>query len=315
MKWIPALFMALLFLPGNIVRAQTVGMNFLDIAPSPLTLSRSDIQSVGEGLPSAMFGNPSLTALEETKSTLEINQTLWLGDSRISFAGWNYKTKKWTIGLAAYSNIVDDIEQRDAPTQNPSLFDARFTAVGFSAARSLGPLNMGITAAYLNEDLLVQNAQGYAINAGISSFLADERVMIGVSVENLGSMENLDINATQLPTNIRVGSKAKLANVSLVALDELSIGLTLMAELVFPFNDRIVSTTQSQTLDPFPITAAEISVDDFLSFNFGYRFDDNLRSFSTGFGFVYQDFKLFYALSPTTQGFEPVHSIGMKYGF
>ena len=301
----------------SVAKAQnTTGMNFLEIAPNAASMGNSDIQSVMNPAPAAVFGNPAVLATLSDTTSIEINQTLWLAGSRISFGGVSYKRQQWTLSAAVFTNTIGDIEIRDRPEPSSDTFTARFTAIGFSAARAFKWLNIGASIAYLNEDLLFANASGYMINAGLLASLSNNRIRIGAHVENLGSMNTLVIQSSNLPTNIRTGISADIAQFTFPKGDNVPLLLTTNLEIVTPISERFISEdSQVSVPSPFILTGLSLLIDDIGILRLGYRTDDNIRSFSFGTGVFIDRFQFNYSLSPTETGFSPIHSIGLIYSF
>lgn len=154
------------------------------------------------------------------------------------------------------------------------------------------------------------------MNAGFMASLSENRIRLGAHIENLGSMNTLVETSSSLPTNLKTGISADIAQFTFPKGDNIPLLLTTNLELVTPVSERFISSEGIiSTPSPFVLAGMSLLIDDIGILRFGYRTDDNIRSFSFGSGVFIDRFQFNYSLSPTETGFSPIHSIGLIYTF
>ena len=298
--------------------SQSSGMQFLMTGPSAQNMGISDGHTASLTGASAIFLNPSMLALEK-QSSATISYMLWpAADLQNSFAGMSYRREKDAFGVALLSSLIDDVAFRNLPTQEPDgTFAVRYFSIATSYARNIGPLSLGLTGMYLHEQYFQQDASGYGLNAGIGMNLLEERVRVGASLRNLGSMNELSEVATELPTMLSFGADIQLIQFSTTAADdEIPLLISFIGDFNHPINEfEPVDDTINPRDDGYFNLGLEVNISDLIDLRGGYRTGDTQRRFSIGAGLLISEFYFNYAFMPHETGFGTAHAISLQYKF
>ena len=297
---------------------RTSGMDFLNIGPSARSLGLSEaVTSLPLGASSIYF-NPSALSFTQ-KSSLEIDYTNWIVDSQNRHASALLKNGVHTFGASLFSSSVEDIQARGnqaGPSQGT--FSVEYISIAGAYAYRYKNFSAGIALHYLNEVFLTNSASGYGFNAGLFGTFLDERLRVGLSLLNAGRMEKLDQVRTKLPTNLRVGASAKAVTFNTPGENDFPITLSLFTDYVQPINDSgdIQASAITQDPDaPYLNLGFEAEGADFLTVRMGYKTGNTTRPLTFGTGIVIDPVEVNYALVIFDTGYNPTHSLGLRYFF
>ncbi|MBP3192422.1 PorV/PorQ family protein [Natronogracilivirga saccharolytica] len=297
---------------------QTTGMQFLLTGPSAHNMGISEGNTASLSGASSIFLNPSMLALEK-QSSATISYMIWPAtDTQNSFAGLAYRRDNDAFGVAFMSSLIDDVAFRQNPTQNPDgTFSVRYFSVATSYARNIGPLSLGLTGMYLHEQYFQQDAGGYGLNAGVGMNIFDERVRLGASLRNLGSMDELSETATELPTMLSFGADIRFLQFSTTAADdEIPLLVSFIGDFNLPLNEfEPEDGSISPQKDGYFNLGMELRVSDLIDLRGGYRTGETERRFSLGAGLLISEFYFNYAFMPYETGFGTAHAISLQYNF
>ncbi|NTW48510.1 MAG: PorV/PorQ family protein [Chlorobiales bacterium] len=276
------LLLTVLFLvSGNVALAQT-GLSFLKIGPSAReqALANAGVASASDA--SANYYNPALLT-SGTGSSLLFSQNFWLIDSYSSYAAVQFNGEKSAFGIALNWFSVQDIPVRTRPTTEPDgFFNAQSAALGLSYAHRLSSiLTLAITGKLLYEKIFIDDAMGFAGDISAAVRPMGEKLTIGASVQNIGSMGKLMEESTKLPTTLRLGAAYTIPFPSLQSDLLLEGGLTTI------FSDYSIFSL-----------GAEFGFQKFLWGRLGMAFGNDSRGISAGIGLKYNKFKFDYAFIP-----------------
>ena len=313
----PGLFFTFFLMISTALIAQERGTGFemLNIAPSPYSLSKAEATvSIPNGTAS-IYTNPSLLALNPT-SSLDLGYSFWIADISNIFGGANFKNNRQSIAFAFYTLGSDDYRQSDGPGPSNGTFSIQYLSVAGAYAYDFEYFALGAAFQYLNEDIYTYRASGYAFNAGVASDFLDGRIRTGASVSNLGEMEELDVEATTLPANFKLGASADLFEVSAQRNNDLPILLSVFADYTYPLAEKSENNYEDYSpADPFLGLGLSLTLADVLEVSGGYRTKDEARPFSFGASFIAENITFNYALVPFKTGRGTVHSVGLQYQF
>ena len=306
-------------LPSDAISRQSTGMHFLLVGPSAHNMGASDGHTAALTGASAIYLNPALLSLEK-QSSATVSYMVWPAtDTRNSFAGLVYKSDRQAFGVALLSSLIDDIPFRSSPTPSPDgYFAIRYFSLAGSYSRSFGPLAAGLTGMYLYEQYFRQSASGFAVNTGLALNLLDERARLGVSLRNLGSMQDLAETATRLPTLLSVGTDIQLLQFSTSALDdEIPLLISVVADYNIPLND--ISGSREESIlaqdDGYLNAGLEVNIAEIIDLRAGFRTGATERRLNFGAGLFVSDFYFNYAFLPFQDGFGVAHSVSLQYYF
>jgi len=291
------------------------GLDFLNIGPS------SQILSLGEGSTAVSTGsssfyiNPALLSYA-SQTGLDANYTLWVSNVKSQFAAAHVKKNRLTLAGGVYSTQSDDFEARNQPGPSNGSFSISYLALSGAASYQLGPISMGLTAHYLREEIFQLRANGYAFNFGAASRLLNDRVTLGMSLNNVGEMEELDLEATPLPTVFKTGISAQLIEFNTTGQNDLPVLLTLFSDWSIPINEFSVGDFAADDANDGYFTFGAIAdIADIFEFRSAYKIGPTERPFSTGMGIFVDPLKFNYAFIPFSTGYGSAHSFGIQYSF
>ena len=295
--------------------AQGSGFEVLSIAPTPYSLSKAEATtSISEGAAS-IFSNPALLSLNEF-SSIDLGYSFWIANVNNIFGGVNFKKGRRAVAFSFYTSGADDYESRNNPGPPTGEFSIQYVSIAAAYAYDFKYFALGGAFQYLNEENFTYRASGYAFNLGIASEFLDDRIRAGASVSNLGEMEKLNINATPLPSNFKVGTSADVIEFTPPKNDDLPILLSAYVDYVYP----IVETDDKDYADytvpgSYLNLGVSFTVAEVLQVSGGYKTQNNVRPVSFGASFSADEITFNYALIPFNTGYGTVHSIGIQYKF
>lgn len=297
---------------------QSTGMHFLLMGPSAHNMGISDGHTASLTGASAIFINPSMLAMEE-QSSATASYMLWPAtDTQNSFAGVTFRREHDAFGVAFLSSLIDDIPFRSGPTSDPDGFFAiRYFSLASSYAREIGPLSIGLTGMYLYEQFFQYDASGYGFNAGLGVNVLEDRMRLGASLRNFGSMNELAETSTNLPTLVSFGTDIRLLQFSTSATqDEIPLLLSLVADYNIPLNEieQNDGTINPQN-DGYINAGLELNISEIIDLRAGYRSGDTQRRFGFGGGLLVNELYFNYAFIPFETGFGSGHAISLQYYF
>ena len=148
-----------------------------------------------------IFWNPAgLTTVHDRELTAM--QHFSFADINNQTIGYAQRIERLVWG-ASFLGSFTEIERRQGPTEDP---DSTVTVGGFATGLSLAyplgeSLSIGGTAKIISEQLDIQNAFGAAADVGVVARLLDNRLGIGVAVQNAGVLDG----GENLPMALRAG--------------------------------------------------------------------------------------------------------------
>lgn len=308
----------------NAQNSGVTGMQFLEIGPSAPAFGISESYTAASLGPSTLYGNPANMAFE-SRSSLGVDYTLWLLDTRLSHASGTFVSDDHAFGAGIYNDKINDIPARDGPGEPDGTFSVSYLSVAGAYAHSIGQhVAIGVTGQFLNEQYLVNQASGYAFNLGVSTRWLNDRIRAAATVVNLGAMSKLNNEATQLPANARFGISADLVEFTTPGPNDLPVLVTFYTDFVHPLNNSSsdeLTSIADETNDPSFNFGTEISFGDVGVLRTGYKttsasnFRQEVRKMSIGAGFWIDDFLFNYTHIPLSSGYQNGNSIGIQYYF
>ena len=125
------------------------------------------------------------------------------------------------LGLAAQLFRADDLERRVGPTRDAlGNFGVYEWALAIAGSKALTPsLDAGVNFKLVRQSIYTEAATGGAADVGITYAFASAPLRVGAAIRNLGSMNELDRESTDLPRQVRVGSAYRLSDSLGLSLD------------------------------------------------------------------------------------------------
>jgi len=286
--------------------AQESGLSFLRIGTDAAALARGDAGVASTDDAFATYWNPAALAAGADHS-LAVSNHIWIADVRTyAFAASYRPGTRWGLGAFATATGSGDLEAREQPGEASGVFDAQFIASGVGVARAVGPVRAGVLLKILSERIFTDSAEGYAFDFGLHADVAAGAVRLGAAFQNLGSMEDLSAQATELPEMLRLG--AEIFPFRVVAdLD----GTPLLTASVLLEYSRDMVGEESR----FHVGLSSEVLETVVA-RVGYLTNDELRDFSAGLGLTITDLQFDYALLPFESGFGgPAHVLTLSYAW
>jgi hypothetical protein len=296
--------LGILFSTPLIAQVGSSGMAFLKLGVSGRGVSMGDAMSgLVEGA-AATYYNPAglLPSDQEPMATqLMFMHKEWIQDSRTEFLGAAMPLgEKNALGVSVLSTTVSDIEIRTRPGPPDDTFTARNFALGLSFAQAIGTeVRLGLTAKFLFEKILVDEASGYAVDVGVQVKTPLEHLTAGVVVANIGGMSVLQNEKTALPTLLRIGPAYTIG----LASEEYTLNLAADFMHIFPEKHGYVNT------------GAEFMFGRIVAGRLGYQFGSQGRGLSAGLGMSYGIVGLDYAYSHLAEDLGNSHTLSLAVTF
>ncbi|HLR89546.1 MAG TPA: PorV/PorQ family protein [Balneolaceae bacterium] len=307
----------LLFLFPCLTAAQDTGtgMDFLNIGPTPRVLSLSEAVTSRPSGVASIYSNPSLLA-REPRSVVDVAYTLWIANVNNQFAGVNFARERSAIAFSVYNSSSDGFEARDRPGPSAGNFSIGYISLAGAYALQLGSFSAGVSGQYLREEIFQYRASGYSVTAGASLSMADERILIGSALQNIGRMQSLDNHSSSLPSSFNLGLSAQVLEISSPGANDFPMVFTLTGDWHYYLSERLPGDyTRSDQKRSFYSLALSLLAADLFVLETGYRFGNTERPFSAGAGLLLDPLRINYAFVPFSTGFGSVHSFGLQYYF
>jgi hypothetical protein len=295
------------------------GFDLLFVSTDARSVSLADANTALSVGPSSWLANPANT-LFDNKSSVQATYHSWINDISYQYAGAVFRERNRAIGFAIYSNAISDIEVRSVPGQPVGNFSVNYVVVSGGYAKELFGINTGISASWLNEQYLEQNATGYALNLGLSkAVLADEKLILGASLNHVGRMQRLNALRTELPSQAKIGLRSEIVRLNLTSGEgqALPLSLTTVFDVVYALDQNNSSSEMVSRVDNdlFFNTGLELKIGSIILVRGGYKSWDATRKWSFGLGFRVNDIQVDLAQIPFNDGFGNAWSASLRYFF
>ena len=277
--------------------AANTGLAFLKLGVSSRTISMGDAGVSFNEDASATHYNPAALTTGNRVNVMFMHNEQVLG-VRTEYLAGKIKFEKLSFGFSVNNTSVDEIEIRNIPGEPIGTFTAQNFTFGLSAGYKINNnLSLGITGKFLYEKIYVDNANGYALDLG--GIYTQNRFSVGLSLSNIGSMNELRNEATKLPTAVRGGASY------LLGLPGISSTLRICADGYKVLDGGIFHAH----------TGAEMLYKDFLALRVGYQSGYGNKNLTTGIGIKYKVFILDYAFVPYKYSTGSSHTITLGTNF
>jgi len=296
----------------------TPSLEFLTIGTGAKQLASGEATTaIGiDGL-NALVNPASLGAINQ--SMVSANYTLWIAGTEISSFSAVLLEKNQRLSFSFLSNSTGDIEIRDTPGESLSNANVEYLALTAAYSYTFTPLlTLGISASYLNEQYIVNYANGYSFGFGMFSSLYDNRVRFGAAVNHIGEMQKLNERKSKLPTQARIGIDADVLSLAFPSDRNFPILFSITTDYIRYLEslDLTISDDNIVKNDQALLAGIRVLAADLLAFQTSYRFlTEDIQSWSFGLGIYHGDFSVDFAFLPLDTGFNPAYSLGMRYSF
>ncbi len=296
---------ALLLLPDlAAAQAGNSGLASLKIGVSGRGVSMGDAMSALASGAAATYYNPAglLVAPDSDAATeLMFMHKEWIQDTRTEFLGGAFPLATgWAWGISLITTTVSDIEIRSVPGPPDGTFTARDLSLGLSFAHEVAQgVRAGLTAKFLYEKILINEASGYAFDLGVQSETPLENLKVGAAVANLGSMSALVSEKIKLPALARFGPAYAIG----VGSGDEVITVAADGEYVFPESRFYLDAGGECTFLGLAALRA------------GYQFGSAGRGLSAGVGFSHGIVAFDYAYARVGSDLGDTHTFSLALRF
>lgn len=271
------------------------GLPFLKNGPDARSSGMGETGTAASGDHSSYSMNPATLAGTQQRQ-LMLSHRAGFADVTIDHIGATFPGETWTFGLTAVTSSIGGIEVRLRPGEPEGTFSARNAAIGAGAAYAVSQdVSIGVTGKLLYEKIYVDEASGYAMDAGVL-YRVNDALSAGASLVNLGSMSALRSASTEVPASLRFGGSYAAG-----LTDEFS--LLAAADLVKTLDDDGTHLH----------IGFETVYDAMLMLRGGYQTGYETRSFSAGLGIRYGMLRIDYSIVPNSGAFVPSHTVSLMF--
>jgi len=248
---------------------------------------------------SALFYNPSRLVSTEMNEVMFMHNE-WIQDIRSEVGGikWNMFSLPWAVGFNV--TTVDDIEVREIPGESISKFNANYFFGSLSSGFTvIEDLDFGVTFKYLYEGLLNDESSGYGLDFGLNYFTPIEGLTASTVIRNIGSMSELKVEKTKLPTEFRLGGAYNFGH------ESSKTDFTIVTEL-----QKYLDTD-----DIHIIGGVEAMYSKTIALRIGYQSGYESRSITGGLGIMWNNLRFDYAYMPFSQGLGNANLFSIQFKF
>lgn len=274
------------------------GLSFLKIGSGARNIALGDNGAVFANDVSAIFYNPA--QLKSGNPEIIFTHNAWIQDAATELVGVKFSLFDLPIGIGINSTSIKGIEVRTKPGPVETTFSTHYFFGSLSTAFSLlENLSTGISVKYLYEDIFYDNAEGIGFDFGMYYKTPVENLFVSAVVKNVGSMNQLQKEATKLPAEIRVGP------IYQYELPQYDVTLQAGGEFqkFLAQNDAHINF------------GTEILYNKMFALRFGYQTNYISKDISGGLGIYWNQFSFDYAMTPFTYGLGQGQTISIKYSF
>lgn len=271
------------------------GLSFLKLGVGARSVAMGEAYTAIAADHASLFYNPASLSFA-VRDEIFLMHKQWIAETATEYLGATVGEESFSYGFSALSTSVGDIEVRSKPGPAEGTFSAQNFSLGLAVAHSVDEqIAIGVSGKFLYEKIFIDEASGYGIDIGALYKYSDE-IQLGASILNIGSMNTLRNQSTELPTTVRIGGAynySALENISLIGT----------ADIVKTIDDKHTHIH----------IGIESTYDRLLSVRAGYKTGFSNTSYSTGFGVLYGIIKFDYAFVPLTEGFSSTHTFSLSF--
>ncbi len=275
------------------------GLSFLKLGLGARNIAMSDLGVIGNNNLTALNYNPALLA-ESKPTQLFFSHNNLFFDLNAEMVAGSFEMFGLPFAIGVNTTTISDIEIRTIPGEVESKFDAHYFNASISTAFNIYEnLSIGATVKYIYENLFSDDATGLGFDFGAAYKNIIENLSVGISLRNIGSMNNLRNQPTKLPSDFRFGVEYKFD------IPESKFDVTAIGGMQ-KYTDADDSHFHLGT---------EVIYDKMFSLRGGYITGYDSKDLSAGFGVLWNNISLDYAYVPINYNLGDYHIISIMYSF
>lgn len=282
----------ILVLAGWAADARSQGFFYLGQVPDAARAAMGETSLGQRGNVFSAIGHPAALAFQQS-GQFGATYRSWINGARIYTIAAAFPSERGrTIALHA---TTYDSEPPDADVGGE--LSVPSGAYGISMAQMLGPVALGVSARFLNERTLGQNASGFAFDVSAGVRALNESLEGMIAVQQAGWTGRVFGFRPVVPITVR-GGMAVVPLRWVDARESSLVDVRLVAEVArrLPFGDEAPGATTEVLL------GAEVRGFDLLRVRGGWISGDPARSFTLGGGVTYGRITGDYAWQPLEAG-------------
>lgn len=300
MKKIFLLIFCLSILPITISAqsAGNSGLSFLKFGFGARNVAMGDAGAAASNDVTSLFYNPAKLA-GNGNAEIVFMHNQWIQDIKSELLGVKFSFLSLPLAVGVNVTSVNDIEVRTRPGNPEATFNANYFFVSLSTGFNIvDDLSFGATIKYLYEGLYTDESNGTGFDFGLNYKTYLDGLSLSAVIRNLGSMNQLRVEKTQLPNEFRIGPSYRF-NL------QPDFEITTAAEFL----------KYLQTNDVHFNLGAEILYNNFIAIRGGYQTGYISKGFTAGVGLRWGNLSFDYALSPFQLGLGAANSISLNFKF
>jgi hypothetical protein len=274
------------------------GLSFLKLGFGARNIAMGDAGTAASNDVTSLFYNPAKLA-GNSNSEIMLMHNQWIQDVRSELLGVKFNFLSLPLALGINVTSINDIEVRTKPGDPESTFNANYSFVSLSTGfYIINELSFGATVKYLYEGLYTDESNGFGFDFGLNYKTNLEGLSLAAAVRNLGSMNKLRVEKTQLPNEFRIGPSYQFDLPS-------DFQITAAAEFL----------KYLQAKDSHLNLGAEILYNNLIALRGGYQTGYISKGFTGGVGLRWGNLSFDYAISPFQLGLGSGNSISLNFKF
>jgi hypothetical protein len=293
----------IIFLTSAISFAQSAGnsgLSFLKFGFGARNIAMGDAGVAASNDLSALFYNPSRLVSTEMNEVMFMHNE-WIQDVRSEVGGikWNMFKLPWAIGFNV--TTTGELEFHDeSPGEPISYFSWNYFFGSLSSGFTIiDDLDFGATIKYLYEGVINDEAAGFGFDFGLNYSTPIKGLTASTVIRNVGSMSELKVEKTKLPTEFRLGGAYNFG-LKTSMLDFIIVG---------EFQKYLA------TEDIHLIGGGEIVYNETFAARVGYQSGYEARNFTGGVGIMWGNLRFDYAYMPLSQGLGSANLFSIQFKF
>jgi hypothetical protein len=283
------------------------GFAFLKIGIGGRAAGMGEAATVSSTDATASFWNPAGLIQSNTHNAV-FTYNRWIGGIQHNFGAAKFVYGNNAFAFHYISTGIDDIEQRDIPSENPTAyFSSHDLALGVSYARKMNNrLSLGMTGKYVYERIqssvsafAVDLGAWYNIKYAYDNPSRDDRWRVGLVLSNVGFSGKFIHEKVTLPSSIRLGSLYHILN-STPAGNTWSVA----ADIEKPFAENVRTHL-----------GTEFGYKNVYFARAGYQLGYEARGISAGIGIRFRKINMDYGYMPFSNSLGATHRISAALEF
>lgn len=275
------------------------GLAFLKLGFGARNVAMGDLGVATANDVTALNYNPALISdFKSSQLLFTHNELIQDASSELFGASFSLFNLPFAVGINTTS--ISDIEIRTQPGEAQAKFNVSYfyasLSTGFYIAQNL---SVGVTAKYLKENLYLAEANGWGFDIGASYKNVIDGLNLGASIRNIGSMNELLHEKTELPVDLRLGAAYSMP------LESLESDVTLTCGF-----QKYTATDDSHIH-----LGGEFLFQKMFAVRAGYMTGYDSKGFTAGLGVFWNNINFDYAFTPYDFDLGSSHTISLMYNF